>query len=169
MELSAEIRRYCEIVIELLKAIAWPLFGVVVIIRFQEVIKNAFSRSKETTIKIAGAEFKLTAGEAADALSDVFNEIDSILESHLTKEEKVLFLKVIRAPKTLMVEDLFPGFKRDTDQHKMLRALRGVYFIRPVEGGTWRSEKHIELTNLGRLVARHKKDILAKGIEPPSA
>jgi hypothetical protein len=169
MELSEEIRQYLEIAVELLKTIVWPFIVIILLLRFQDVIRNAFSRSKETFIKIGGAEFKLTAGEAADALSDVFNEIDSILESHLTREEKKLFLKIISVPKTLAVQDLFSGFRRDTDEHKMLRALRGVYFIRPVEGGTWKTDKHIEVTNLGRLVARHKRDVLTKGIEEPSA
>ena len=41
-----------------------------------------------------------------------------------------------------------------------LRALRGVYFLRPVEGGTWQASKHIEVTTLGRLVAKHKREQL---------
>lgn len=136
MELSAEIREYLKIIIELVKAIAWPIFGLIILLRFQDVIRNAFGLSKETIIKIAGAEFKLTAAEAADALSDVFSEIDSILESHLTEEEKRLFMRIISIPKVLTVQEVFPSFGRNTDEHKMLRALRGVYFIRPIEGGT---------------------------------
>jgi hypothetical protein len=158
--------QYLQLLIDLLKAVAWPATVFLLVWGFRGSLRQAISRSRETVIKMAGAEIRLTASEAVDAVSDIFSEVDAILRDHLTTQEKHLFSKIVRASRALAVEDLFPGFQRDPEQLKMLRALRGVYFIRPVEGGRWQPGKHVEVTSFGRLVARHRSESLSPSAAP---
>lgn len=165
MQISAEVRAYLALVVDLLGAVAWPITLAFVLVKFRDIIAGAVGRSKELILKIAGAEIKLTGAEAADALSDLFAELDTVLDSHLTAEERAFFLRVLSLPRVPTVSELLPDFQRNTPEHKMLRALRGVYFIRPSEGGPWQANKHVQVTTLGRIVAQHKRDRLMAG--PP--
>ena len=59
----------------------------------------------------------------------------------------------------LQVEEIFPDFKRSTkdiqsNNHVTLGVLRKRHLIRPVEGSTWRINKHIEITPFGKLVLK---------------
>jgi hypothetical protein len=93
-------------------------------------------------------------------LRDVFGEIDTIIREHLKHEERNLFLRILASPEPT-VRELLPQFVRnDSDEHKWLRALRGVYFIRPRGGGRWELDSVIEVTTLGRLVQKHKAEAL---------
>ena len=164
--LSAEVRAYAALAIDLVKAILWPAVAALVLLRFREVIVQAIGRSKKMVFKIAGAEVELSAGEVSEALSEVFGEIDVLLEEHLSTEEKHLFLQILNRPRPPKVEAVLPEFERNTPAHKNLRALRGAYFIRPIEGGTWQRWKHIEVTTLGRVVAKHKRAALEGRADP---
>jgi hypothetical protein len=165
MELSAEFREYLKLYIEALKVMAWPVFGSIVLLLFKDVISNAVARSKEIIVKVAGNEIKFTALEASDALSSVFNAMDDVLTKHLKPEEKKLFLKVLSLSEPPAVIQLFPEFERDTAEHKMLRALRGVYYIRPRGGGLWEQDSIVEVTNFGKIVAQHKRNALERSSE----
>jgi hypothetical protein len=162
--MSAEIRQYLQLLIDLLKALAWPATLIALVFWFRDSLQQAISQSRETVIEMAGAKIRITAQEAVDAVSDVFSEVDTILREHLTTEERQLFSKIVKAPHTLTVKDIFPEFKRETPEHKMLRALRGVFFIRPVERGGWQPFKRVEVTTFGRLVAHHRLDLLSSPV-----
>lgn len=164
IKIFAKLSEYFEILVDFLKTLAWPVSVVIILFYYKNEIIQLLQGSQETVIKIPGAEFKVRAKEVTDALTDIFSEIDTILKSHLTQEQKNLFLRILSVPTSPKVEDIYPGFVRETHKHKMLRALRGVYFIRPVEGKQWEANKHIEVTNLGRIVARHKRDALMQKI-----
>lgn len=163
MQEPSEIREYLKIIVELIKVLIWPGLIAILLWRFKYLIDNVVHRSNEVSVKAFGTEFKLTRTEATETLSAIFNEIESAFKKRLTADEKMLFLKILDFPKPPSVEDVLPDFKREEQQLKMLRALRGVGFINPVEGKEWTSEKHIEVTNLGKIIARYKRDILMDG------
>lgn len=169
MDLSAEVREYLGLLVEFVEAMAWPAMLAFILLRFKSIIIDWLRRGKKIVLKVAGAEVEFTASEAADALTDVFNEFDVILNSHLTDQEKRLFLKINAASRAPLVKDILPSFKRNSSDHKQLRALRGAYFIRPIEGGRWQEDNHIEITNLGKLVARHKGHLLKSSNKEPMA
>lgn len=80
----AEVRQYLQLLVELIKAVAWPAVVVVPVWRFRDALQQALSRSKETFFKFPGGELKLSASEAVDGVSDVFLEVDAILREHLS-------------------------------------------------------------------------------------
>lgn len=167
LQLSTEIREYIKLLIDLLKATAWPIALAALLIYYRSIIANALSRSKELLIKIAGNEFKLTTTEATSALTDIFGEIDVLVRDHLTTDEKLLLLKVGGfTPYQYTVIEAVPTFTHELNSPtlKMLRALRGAYLVRPLEGGKWRPEKHIQLTNFGSLVLKYKREALLESI-----
>jgi hypothetical protein len=47
----------------------------------------------------------------------------------------------------------------------MLRALRGVYYIRPRGGGLWGPDSIVEVTHFGKIVAQHKRIALERSSE----
>lgn len=164
---TAHIQGYLNIAVEFVKAIAWPVFGIVIVRQFKGAIVNALDRSKAITLKFAGAEIKVSGEEAAGVLSGI---LDKILTELLTRDEKRLLLRVLAYPAPPRVDIIFPDFVR-VEKHeksrdediailKMLRALRGVAFIQPQEGGQWEPWKHIEVTDSGRLVGRYRNDVL---------
>ena len=169
--MSVEIREYLKIFIDLIKVVAWPVFGLVVLSRFKDVIANVLGKSKQIVLKFAGVEINTTTEEASDALSGILGQIDEIVNDLLTPEEVQLFIKIHKHLGSPTVKDFFPDFDRtkSVNELKILRALRGVYFIRPTEGGTWQSDKHIEVTTFGNLVIRYRKELLnqkSTGTEP---
>lgn len=72
--------------------------------------------------------------------------------NELSPDEVVLFQKINAGDSRLSVSDLFPDFKRNSDQHEQLRKLRDRKLIRPIEGGNWQPPKHPIVTRFGRLV-----------------
>ncbi|HWO10582.1 MAG TPA: hypothetical protein VNN80_13915 [Polyangiaceae bacterium] len=165
---SREVREYLLLLVQLLGAVAWPIAVTVILYFFRDVIARALGRNRDLVVNVAGVEIRLSAGEAKDALQEVFAEIDTVIAEQLTDEERQLFLRILESRRTVEVNRLLPGFARDTPEHQWLRALRGAYFIRPAEGGPWRRDKHVEVTTLGRLVGKFKRDALIN-LEPSGA
>ncbi len=156
----AEFRSYIKILIDPVKEFAWPVSVTIILIYYKDEITQLFQSNQETVMKIGAVEVKMTAKQANDALSEIFREIDTILKSSLSSEEKELFLRILTSVNPPKVGDIWPDFTRGSNEHKMLQNLRGVYFIRPVKGGKWEKDKYIQITQLGRIVERYKQDIL---------
>jgi hypothetical protein len=112
----------------------------------------------------AGVKIEMSGDTAAHIATDLLNEIDTLITKHLKPEEVQLFLNLLAMPPLPSVSQVFPNFQRGSREHSMLRALRGVYFIRPKEGSVWEREKHIEITTLGKIVGQHKRDVLQQAI-----
>jgi hypothetical protein len=151
--LSAEVRAYVAIFV-------WPIFAAIVLFVFRNTIRQAVSSGRKVIVKVLGTEIELSEGEASSALNDVFREIDLVLTQKVTAKSKDLFVTILAYPAPPKVSDVIPGFERGSDAHTNLGILRSAYFIRPVEGGRWQSQKHIEVTTLGRIVEKHRFAVL---------
>lgn len=157
---SADVRAYLALAIDLAKGLAWPITLAWLLLAFRAPLTAVLERSRQTTIKVAGAEISMSASEAGEALADFFTEVEVLLSEHLTLEQKDLFVRIGRQPHTPQVRDILPDFSRETTSHEALRALKKASFVRPIGGGQWSATRHIEVTTLGRLVLKHKRELL---------
>jgi hypothetical protein len=74
----------------------------------------------------------------------------------LRPDERAVLRKIMAQPScSLAVRDVFPHFKRESEEHKTLRRLRAGQFIRPAETGHWVPEERIELKPFGQIVWNH--------------
>ncbi len=161
---------------DLSKYLIGVVAGIVVLVVFVLIFRKELSLFlfKLTEIRVTlpgGVKIDLTGNDAAAIATDLLREIDKLLKEHLTPEEKRLFLDVLRHRNPPLVTDVLPDFdeSRPPALLKQLRALRGAYFIRPVEGSRWLPQKHIQVTTLGQIVAKHRRSLLESTAAPQIA
>ena len=142
---------------EVASALAWPCVALAALIGFSNPLHALLERLAATlTIKVVklkafGAEVELTSEQAKRALDELLQDIaDSTNE--LTAVESSLFERIIRSGGKESVEAIFPGFQRDSEEHRQLGRLRDRKLIRPFESGRWQGPKHPVVTRFGQLV-----------------
>jgi hypothetical protein len=141
-------------IVNILRDYAWPLVVLIIALCF------IFFRmeNKNVLIKFLGNEINITPKEAGEQLSMLFSEFYKEY-GFLKDNEKQLFRLILDRQGTPKVQELLPGFTRENEIHLgTLRALRGLGLIKPVNGGKWRPEKEVTLTNFGKLVGNYLKD-----------
>lgn len=111
-------------------------------------------------IELDGPGFTMREEKAsvADMLSDLLSDVQN-----LSREDRDLFVKIlnrISRQGLVKVEDLFPTFHLDTEEHKMLQSLQCAHLIRPKRGG-WDREAVIEVTIFGDRLAKARPNLFA--------
>jgi hypothetical protein len=142
---------------DIASALAWPLTAIAFLAVFFKQVRALLERLAETlTIKNIKLRIFLTEIELTPELvKRVFDELlDEIAQptNRLEPEESSLFDRILRAGGRETINDVFPGFQRNSREHEQLRKLRYLNLVRPLEGGQWRGEKHPIPTRFGELV-----------------
>jgi len=137
-----------------LSALLWPLAVIFVAWLFRREVSVLLGRIKEVSFQVLGQKISISSDKASDVLEEMAGE----MRSDLREVHWKLFHQIRRSDGSERVDDIFPGFKRDTPEHKLLGELRGRNLIRPLEGGAWRDFKHPVLTRLAAAIARVKPD-----------
>ena len=106
----------------------------------------------EFTLTLGIVSVKFKVDELNQTLESILSEMRSITSTLRIDEREVLQRIMNNRDKSLTVNDIYPNFKRDTEEHKTLRRLRDAQFIRPSEGDGWESHKHVEVKAFGRLM-----------------
>lgn len=137
---------------------------VVILLAFKRQFGDLMARASKVSIHLGrSVSFEVDGATVQDAFRDLFTEMDTVVRTLLTVDERSLFLKIVDGNKDVSVQEVMGGFNREPDKLKRLRALRGVSFIRPKEGGNWQADKTIQVTTLGRLVGTHMREALMAG------
>jgi hypothetical protein len=139
----------------ILQSIAWPSVALTVALLFRKPLAHlAESVSlKAIKLKVLGAEVELTPEQAKTNLQELLTDILQTI-NELPPDVLELFGGIEAAGGRSTVEDLVPGFSRDSHEHQSLRTLRDRQLIRPFEGGSWQAKKHPVTTHFGELVWR---------------
>jgi hypothetical protein len=130
-------------------AIAPLVFFIVVIVLLRQQIKKA----RKISISVKGL---LIEGPGQD-----FANLYEKMYTKLLKEDHIKFYRTLldfgRPP---TVKEIIPDFNRESSDWResargrevigMLRALRGLGFIEPKEGGEWKSDTHVMITEFGK-------------------
>ena len=142
---------------EVARAVAWPGIFLAFVAVFYRPVRILLERLAETltvkTVKLKafGAEIELTAEQAKRALDELLQDIAEST-NELSRDDSILFERIVGAGGRETVRRLLPGFQRDTEEHQRLRKLRDRKLIRPFEGGNWQGEKHPVVSRFGQLV-----------------
>lgn len=142
----------------ILDAIAWPLAFLIVALLFRRQISKLLSGHRQFEFEVLGQKVRVGPDEARNLLEDVVGE----MFTGMTEREKLLLEEIIRSNGQKTVGELLLGFKRDTLDHMMLRALRGRQLIRPLTQGTWKPESHPVKTQFLTTVLRANPEALPR-------
>ncbi len=146
--------------IELITSFFWAFVSVYVVIQYRKPITQIVSRLRTFRLKIPnGPEMEITADQAVDLAQDLLDEVDELIKD-LDDQDKSLLNKVYRSNRLITVEELIPGFERDSPEHQRLRKLRDCQLIKPNEPGQWDSRKNIVIKPFGRILLKIKKEVL---------
>ena len=144
---------------DFIKAIASLLWPIIVLISVYKLWPYILKLTKEATqVKIKIGDYELSAsGETSEIfIKPIINELTDAVAT-LLPEQKNEFRKIYNQVCVEGREFQLPSeFQRDSEYHSRLRALRNVYFIRPVGGGRWQAGKQVEVKNFGKLAAKLK-------------
>ena len=148
----------------LIAALVGAVFFAGLLFLFRSALSTVLLKASKVTISgPAGFKIVISGQAAAGIAADVLAELQGIMSSVLTAEEKQLFLKIVERNSQTSVVSVLPSFNRDpqSQELKWLRALRGVNLIQPVpEGSRWGTDTQIRITRLGRIVAKHERHLL---------
>lgn len=158
----SDLSAYVALVVETVKAIAWPLTVSILILtissRFREPLSRLIDRSKKTTLKFGSINIVLEHDEVDKILQQL---LDETLQStkNLTEEQKRLFKIVQSAAGSKDVNEINRlAFNRDFVKngvdHKCFRELRDRKLVRPQEGSSWQADKHPVVTRFADLILR---------------
>jgi hypothetical protein len=134
------------------------LFAIIVYV-FRNALSSLMLRASKVSLTgPAGVKLVISGQVAATIATDVLIELERMISRHLTRDEKQLFVDILHHQTPPKVKDLMPTFDRNNpEQLKPLRALRGIYFIRPEpESSRWTADTPIHVTRLGKIAAKHK-------------
>ncbi len=124
------------------------------------IFRNKINSAKKVKISLTGIEFEASVDEFAQLFEKTY--------SHLLKRAHLEFFSELfdydNPPTVIRV---IPGFDRESKEWGksekgkksigMLRALRGLGFIEPKDGGKWKSDSVIVLTEFGKEFKKHLK------------
>ena len=139
--------------------LAWPTVTLVIFLLVFEPVHALLKRLSETLtfkslkVKALGVEAELTPEYAESVLQELLADITAS-SNQLTPEEITLFDQILASDGQKTVEDLIPGFRRETPPHERLRNLRDQKLILPTTRGSWKGEKIPIVTPYGHLVAK---------------
>ena len=124
------------------------------------LFRKKINRAQKVKISLTGIEFEASGDEFAQLFEKTY--------SHLLKRTHLEFFSGLFAydnPPTVI--KVIPGFDRESKEWGkseegkkaigMLRALRGLGFIEPKNGGEWKSDSNIVLTEFGKEFKKHLK------------
>lgn len=113
---------------------------------------NQELRIKEVELDLKILKLKFEPEVLESTFADLVAEMRKTV-SGLRDDERVVLRNIMSQPSgSLVVADVFGGFRRGTEEHQTLRRLRDAQFIRPAEGGPWEAEKHIEIKAFGAVM-----------------
>lgn len=139
--------------------LAWPLTVLLLMLIFYSPIYGLLKRLAETLtfksvkVKALGVEADLSPEYARTVLHELLDDITAS-SNVLSREEIVLFDRILAADGIKTVAELIPGFVRHDQEHVRLRNLRDQKLVLPAERGQWKAERHPVVTPYGRLVAK---------------
>lgn len=108
---------------------------------YEQIVKHVFANID--SVDRLKAELESTL----DALSDLARAMSDT-------ERQLIRLISLQPGKGLLLTD---GFERDSEFHETLRQLRDRNLIQPTERGTWKSGKHVRLTEIGIALLRSER------------
>jgi len=127
--------------------------------RYSSAIKSEnYFLGIEFEFEVLGQKVRVGPDAVRYLLEDVVGE----MFTGMTDREKILLEEIIRSNGQKTVRELIPGFKRDSLDHMMLRALRGRQLIRPLEEGTWKQDSHPVKTQFLTTVLRANPEALPR-------
>lgn len=117
------------------------------------IFRKAINKAKKVKISLKGIEFEASGDEFAKLFEKNY--------SYLLKRTHInFFFELFNGKKFPMVVEVIPGFDRESEEWVnskegreaigMLRALRGLGFIKPKGGGKWLSNSNILITEFGK-------------------
>ena len=106
---------------------------------------------KDVKVNLGFMSVTFVEDELEDALKDFVEEMRNITGELGQLEIKALD-KIMNTDKELSVTDIFPDFTRGSLEHETLRKLRDAQFIRPLQGGRWKSDKTLMKKPFGVLM-----------------
>ena len=109
-------------------------------------------RVKEVEVDLHFLKVKFEPEELEATLSDIVGEMKKIVSALRTDEREVLRKVMSSVSGSFVVAEIFPHFIRGSEAHQTLRRLRDAQFIRPLKGGPWEENKHIEIKAFGNLM-----------------
>lgn len=148
------------VLISALVQFAWLILAGGTLYGFREPVAGLLKKLSKFRLRLPnGTEIDVSAHEAAEIAQELLNEVDQLIED-ITSEESAILARVLKSPRTLSVIEMFPSFKRPSKELDILRRLRDKQLIRPVEGGQWLSDKHIEIKPFGRILLKVRRERL---------
>ncbi len=126
----------------------WPFVVLFLGIYYKKTIDSR----KQVSIKmLPGVEISLGEKEAKGNLGQLFSELYCVYNRLLNTRHKKFFINLLHRADPSTVQEMIPDFDRNNRQHiGMLRGLRGLGMIEPEQGGTWKKETVILVTDFGR-------------------
>jgi hypothetical protein len=141
---------------ELAGALAWPLAALVIALMFKGPIRAVLNRLSATLtlkavkLKLFGAEVEVTPEVAERAWEKILQEFTAATNG-LSDQDSSLLEKIRDSAGHQTVEQIFPGFKRGTPEHRQLQKLRERLLVQPIGGTSWAAETHPKLTRFGEV------------------
>ncbi len=150
--------------VELVKALAWPLVIMIIVLSFRAQISELIKRSSGFNFEVLGFKVALTVKQVHDVAQELFKEVSEGL-SNLTQEQRKLFqaVRTSNGSKTVgqLTQEIFgKPFVRGREEHEEFRALRDSQLVRSSEGGRWKPEKHPVVTPYAQIILKSAPDIL---------
>lgn len=137
---------YSKYVLTTLPSVALPLtillLGIVLLTVLRRPLRIFLEKTDNLAFKIAGQEISFTRRKAETFLELATKEIFQGLD----EPQKALIVKIRESNGRLKVGEIFPGYKRESPQHNLLRSLRGRLIARPQKGTSWGVDKVPEIT-----------------------
>ena len=144
-----------------MNSVIWPVTVLIILGLFRRQISEFLSsvatvigKGRELRLKVGGQEFTLFANEIEDLFSDYSpdakNKINEIKTNH-SHYDFSLARTIMRSEQFILPED----FRRGSNQHNTLGAMRQVHLIRNANGGRWHPGHTAEVTTFGRYAAKY--------------
>ena len=111
-------------------------------------------------VELEGPGFTMQAEKSA--VADMLSDLLTVVQN-LSREDRDLFVKLMNKVSRqglVKVEDLFPSFHIDTDEHTMLQSLQCAHLIRP-KRGDWDREAVVEVTIFGDRLAKARPNLFS--------
>lgn len=145
---------------EQLQIVAWPVLVLVAMIIFRTQLAHLITRIRGFKFHTKGGQvFELSTTEVSSIAQDLLLETDALIRD-LDEPAKKILARIVASPRSLTVEQAAPGFTRGSPEHDSLRKLRDCQLIRPVEGGRFQPEKHIEIKRFGQVLLKLRREQL---------
>jgi hypothetical protein len=106
-----------------------------------------------------GPDIKLSSSDASKTFTALFAAFLAAYHDLLNPFQRGVYNQILTSEKPPIVSNIIPDFDRENKDHiGCLRALRGIGLIAPGDGGPWRADSRIVLTDFGRLLNTYLKD-----------